>query len=84
MSILQVVVVSSSHQSPSLGVSWFWSTQSIATLLSVWSALKVSLKGGGCHEVNDHRRGNGCTLSGRFYLCTDHGFGCDQCTVVSE
>ena len=78
------VVVSSSHQSPSLGVLWFPSAQSIAILLLVWSVLKVSQKGGGCHEATDHSCGNGCTLSGRFYSCTDQGFGCDRCAVVPE
>ena len=34
-----VVVVSSSYQSPSLGVSRFRSAQSITILLSVWSTL---------------------------------------------
>ena len=34
-------------------------------------------KGGGCHESNDHSRGNGCALSVRFCSCTDQGFGCD-------
>ena len=51
-------------------------------LLSVWSALNGSQKGGGCHEANDHGRGNGCALSGRFYSCTDQGFGCERCAVV--
>ena len=58
------VVVSSSHQSPSLGVLRFWSAQSITILLSVWSASKGSQKGGGCHEANDYSCGNGCALSG--------------------
>ena len=78
-----LVVVSSSHQSPSSGVRRFWSEQSITILLSVLSALKGSLKGGGRHKANDHSRGNGCTLSGRFSSCTDQGFGCDRCAVVS-
>ena len=56
--------------------------QSIAILLPAWSALKRSRKGGGCHEANDHNRGNGCALSGRFSSYTDHGFGCDRCVVV--
>ena len=33
-------------------------------LLSVSSVSKGSRKGGGCHEANDHSRGNGCALSG--------------------
>ena len=78
-----VVVVSSSHQSPSLGVSRFRSTLSMTILLFMWSALKGSKKCGGCHEANDHSHGNGCTLLGRFCLCTDQGFGCDRCAVVS-
>ena len=57
-----IVVVSSSHQSPSWGVSRFLSAQAIPILLSVWSALKGSRKGGGCHEANDHSCGNGCAL----------------------
>ena len=77
-----VVVVSSSHQSPSCAVSWFRSTQSIAILLSVWSASKGSLIGGGCHEATDHCHGNGCALLGRFSSCTDQGFGCDRCAFV--
>ena len=77
-----VVVVSSSHQSLSLGVSQIRSAQSITFLLSVWSTSKGSQKGGVCHEANDHNSGNGCALSGLFYSCTDQGFGCDQCTVV--
>ena len=77
-----VIVVSSSHQSPCVGVSRFRSAQSIAILLSVWSASKGSGKGGGCHEVTDHIFDNGCTLLGRFYSCTDQGFGCGQCAVV--
>ena len=77
------VVVSSSHQSPSLGVSRFRSAQSITILLSVWSASKGSQKGGGCHEATDHSCGNGCALLGLFYSCTDQGFGCDRCAVVS-
>ena len=44
----------------------FWSAQSIAILLSVWSASKGSRKGGGCHEATDHSCGNGCALSTRF------------------
>ena len=51
-------------------------------LLSVWSALKGSQKGGGCHEANDRNCGNGCALSGRFSSCTDQGFGRDRCTFV--
>ena len=51
-------------------------------LLSAWSVSKGSQKGGGCHEANDHSRGNGCALSGRFTSCTDQGFGCDRCEVV--
>ena len=47
-----------------------------------WSASKGSRKGGGCHEANDRRCGNGCALSGLFYSCTDQGFGCDRCAVV--
>ena len=48
----------------------------------MWSASKGSQKGGGCHEATDHSCGNGCALSGRFYSCTDQGFGCDRCAVV--
>ena len=70
-----VVVVSSSHKSPRLGVSRIRSVQSIAILLSVWMASKSSKKGGGCHEATDHSCGNGCALSGLFYSCTDQGFG---------
>ena len=79
---LAVVVVSSSHQSPSLGVSLFRTAQSITILLLVWSASKGSRKGGGCHEANYRSSGNGCALSGLFYSCTDQGFGCDWCAVV--
>ena len=82
MTYFVVAVVSSSHQSPSLGVSQFRSALSITILLSVWSASKGSRKGGGCHEANDNSRGKGCALSGRFCSCTDQGFGCDRCTVV--
>ena len=39
-----VVVVSSSHQSPSLGVSLFRTALSITILLLVWSASKGSRK----------------------------------------
>ena len=42
----------------------FRSSQSTTMLLSVWSASKGCRKGGGCHESNDHSRGNGCALSG--------------------
>ena len=52
------------------------------SLLSVWSSLKDSRKGGGCHEANDHSCGNGCALSGRFSSCTHQGFVCDRCAVV--
>ena len=62
-----VVVVSSSHQSPCLGVSLFRKALSITIQLS---ASKGSRKGGGCHEANDHSCGNGCALSGLFYSCT--------------
>ena len=58
-----VVDVSSSYPSPSCGVMRFRSVQFIAILLSVWSASKGSQNGGGCHEANDHSRGNGCALS---------------------
>ena len=51
-------------------------------LLSVWSALKGSQKGGGCHEATDHSCDYGCTLSVRHSSCTDQGFGCDRCAVV--
>ena len=51
-------------------------------LLSLWSASKGSQKGGGCHEANDHRCGNGCALSVRLSSCTDQLFGCDRCAVV--
>ena len=77
-----VVVVSSSHQSPSWCVSRFRSAQSIAILLSVWLAPMGSRKRGGCHEANDHSRVNGSALSGRFSLCTDQGISCDRCAVV--
>ena len=77
-----VVEVSLSHKSQSLGVSRFRSAQSIAILLSVWSASNGSRKGGWCHEGNHRSCGNGCALSGRFYSCTDQGFGCDRCAVV--
>ena len=76
------VVVSSSHQSPSWGVSLFRSAQSIMILLSLWSASKGSQKCGGCHEANDNSHGNGCALSGRFCSCTDLGFGSDRCAVL--
>ena len=79
-----VVVVSSPHQSPSLGVSLFRTAPSITILLLVWSASKGSRKGGGCHEANDHSCGNGCALTGLFYSCTEQGFGCDRCAVVPE
>ena len=36
---------------------------------------------GGCHEANDHSRGNGCAMSGRFCSCTDQGFDCNLCAV---
>ena len=80
--VIVVVVVSSSLQSSSLGLSQFRSAQSITILLSVWSASKGSRKGGGCHEATDHSCGNDCALSSRFYSCTDQGFGCDRCAVV--
>ena len=60
----------------------FRSAQSIAILLLVLSASKGSGKGSWCHEATDHSCGNGCALSGRFYSCTDQGFGCDRCAVV--
>ena len=81
---LVVVVVSSSHQSPSLGVSRFGTAQSITILLSVWSASKGSRKGNGCHEANDRSCGNGCALTGLLNSCTEQGFGCDRCAVVPE
>ena len=77
------VVVTSSHQSPGIGVFQFRSAQPMTIPLSVWSASKGSKKGGGCHEANHCSCGNGCALSGRFYSCTDQGLGCDRCTVVS-
>ena len=43
----------------------FLIAQSIAILLLVRTASKGSQKGGGCHEANDHNRGNGGALSGR-------------------
>ena len=61
-----VVVVSSSHQSPSLGVSLFRSALTITIQLSVWSASNGSQKGVGCLEANDRSCGNGCALSGLF------------------
>ena len=61
--ITLLTVVSSSHQSPSIGVSRFRLAQSIAILFSVWSASKGSRKGGECHEANDRSSGNGCALS---------------------
>ena len=82
--VVVVVVVSSSYQSPSLGVLRLWSAQSITILLSVWSASKGSRKGGGCHEANDRSCGNYCALSGLFHSCTDQGFGCERCAVVPE
>ena len=78
------VVVSSSHQSPSLGASRFRSAPSIKNLMSVWSASKGSQRGGGCHEATDHGCGNGFALSGRFYSCTDQGYGCDRWAAVPE
>ena len=63
-------------------VEVFRSAQSITILLSVWSASKGSQKGGGCHEANDHSRGNGCALSSRFSSCTDQIFGCNLCVIV--
>ena len=42
------------------------------------------LEGVRCHEANDHSRGNGCALSCRFCLCTDHGFGNERYTVVQQ
>ena len=77
-----VVAVSSSHQSPSLGFSLYRTALAITILLFVWSASKISRKGGGCHEANDRSCGNGCALSGLFYSCTDKGFGCDRCAVM--
>ena len=71
-----VVVVSSSHQSPSCGVSRLRSAKAITISLSVWSASKGCRLGGGCHEANDHSRGNGCALSGLFCSCSDKGFCC--------
>ena len=44
--------------------------------------LEEQSKCGGCHEANDHSRGNGCALSGRFSSCTGQGFDCDRCAVV--
>ena len=78
-----VVVVSSSHQSPSSGVSLFRTALSITILLSVWSASKGSQKGGGCREAIDLKCGKGCALSGLFYSCTDQGFRCDRCADES-
>ena len=78
----RVVVVSWSHQSPSLGVSLFRSALSITILLSVWSASKGSRKGCGCNEANDRSCGNGCAMSGLFYSCIGQGFGCDRNAVV--
>ena len=80
--MLDVVVVSLSHQSPSLGVSPFRTALSIMILLLVWSASKGSKKGGGCHETNDRSCGNGCALSGLFYSRTDQGLDCERCAVV--
>ena len=74
-----IVVVNSSHPSPSWGVSRFRSAQSITILLPVCSASKGSRKSGRCLEATDHSHGNGCALSGRFYSCTHQGFGCDLC-----
>ena len=42
-----------------------------------------SRKGGGCHEANDRSCGNCCALLGLFYPCTEQGYGCDRCAVVS-
>ena len=75
-------VISSPHQSPSLRDSRVRSTQTIAIILTVWSATKGSRKGGGCHEANDRSGGNGCALLGRFCSCADQEFGCDRCGVV--
>ena len=44
-----VIVVISPHQLPSLGVSLLRTAPSTTILLFVWSALKGSGKGGGCH-----------------------------------
>ena len=77
-------VVSSLHPPPSGGVSRFQSAQTIAILLSVWSASKGSRRGGGCHEAIDHSCGNGCAMSGRFYSCTEQGFGSYRCAFVPE
>ena len=82
--VVVVVVISSSHQSPSLGVSLFPTVLSITILMLVWSALKGSQNGGGCHEATDHSCGNGCALSCLFHSCTDQGFDCDRCAVVPE
>ena len=47
--------------------------QSITIVLSVLSASKGSRKGGGCHEANDHSRGNSCELCGRsLHVLTKH------------
>ena len=58
-----VVVVSSSHESPCLGVSVYRLALSIAILLSVWSASKGSRKGSEYHEANDRSCGNGYALT---------------------
>ena len=36
--------------------------------------LEGQSKGCGCHEANYRSCGNGCTLSGLFYSCTEQGF----------
>ena len=41
-----------------------------------------SRKGGGCHDANDHSRGNDCALSGRLTSFTDQRFGCDRCAAA--
>ena len=82
MDHVAVFVVSSFHQSPSWGVSRLRSAQSIAIILSMRSASKGSRKGGGCHEANDHIRGNGCAMSGRYCSFSDQGCGGDRCAFV--
>ena len=71
-------LVGSAHQSPSLAVSRLRSAQSITILL----LRRAVVEGGGCHEANNHIRGNGCSLSGRLSSCTDQGFGYNRCAVV--
>ena len=82
LTCLLYVVVSSSRETQSLGVSLFRTAPSITILFLVWSSSKGSRKYGGYHEANDRSSGNGCTFSGLSYSFTDHGFGSDRSAVV--